>query len=202
MSKNRSARIVIIDNYDSFTFNLYQMLQPMVDAKITVYKNDEIDFDALRLLKPDKLVLSPGPGHPGNRSDFGLCEDVIKRQEELNASILGVCLAHQGMVHHFGGQVIRASEVVHGKSSNIEVLCQTPLFDGLPPSFEAMRYHSLVASEQDFPEELKITAREKIHGFIMALEHKTKPIYGLQFHPESIGTPVGAQILSNYVQKC
>ncbi len=178
------------------------MLQPLVDVKIAVYKNDQIGFEQLKQIRADKLVLSPGPGHPGNRSDFGLCEDIIKRQEELGASIFGVCLAHQGMVHHFGGKVIRAPQVVHGKSSEIKVQCQTPLFDGLPPNFQAMRYHSLIASDQDFPEELMVTAREEEHGFIMALQHKTKPIYGVQFHPESIGTPVGAQILSNYVQKC
>jgi anthranilate synthase/aminodeoxychorismate synthase-like glutamine amidotransferase len=202
MNKKQASKIVIIDNYDSFTFNLYQMLQPLVDEKISVYKNDQIDFDQLKALKADKLVLSPGPGHPGNRADFGLCEDIIKRQGELGASILGVCLAHQGMVHHFGGIVKRAEQVVHGKSSQIRVQCPTPLFDGLPESFEAMRYHSLIASEENFPKELQVTAREAVNGFIMALEHKTKPIYGVQFHPESIGTPLGAQILDNFVQKC
>jgi len=195
-------KIIIIDNYDSFTFNLYQMLQPLVSQKIEVYKNDAITFDQLKALKADKLVLSPGPGHPGNKSDFGLCEEIIKKQEELGTSILGVCLAHQGMAHHFGGIVERAPQVVHGKSSKIKVQDKTPLFAGLPDTFEAMRYHSLIALDKNFPDDLKVTAREIDHGFIMALEHKSKPIYGVQFHPESIGTPLGAQILQNFVSLC
>jgi anthranilate synthase/aminodeoxychorismate synthase-like glutamine amidotransferase len=196
-------KVIIIDNYDSFTFNLYQMLQPLVDEKIVVYKNDEISFEQLKALAPDKLVLSPGPGHPGNRQDFGLCEDIIKRQDELGMpAVFGVCLAHQGMVHHFGGVVDRAPQVVHGKASKIAIQCPTPLFDGVPDNFEAMRYHSLIGEDRDFPEDLKITAREAEHGFIMALEHKNRPLYGVQFHPESIGTPHGAQILSNFINKC
>ncbi|MBS2009479.1 MAG: aminodeoxychorismate/anthranilate synthase component II [Cyanobacteria bacterium SZAS TMP-1] len=196
------SKIVIIDNYDSFTFNLYQMLQPLVAEKIAVYKNDEITFDELLAMKADKLVLSPGPGHPGNKSDFGLCEEIIKRQPDLKASILGVCLAHQGMAHHFGGTVERAPQVVHGKSSRVKIEQSTPLFDGLPEIFEAMRYHSLIALDKNFPAELKVTAREVEHGYIMALEHRERPIYGVQFHPESIGTPLGARMLENFVQKC
>ncbi|MBS1993276.1 MAG: aminodeoxychorismate/anthranilate synthase component II [Cyanobacteria bacterium SZAS LIN-2] len=196
------SKIVIIDNYDSFTFNLYQMLQPLVTEKIAVFKNDEITFDELLAMKADKLVLSPGPGHPGNKSDFGLCEEIIKRQPDLKASILGVCLAHQGMAHHFGGTVERAPQVVHGKSSRVKIEQSTPLFDGLPEIFEAMRYHSLIALDKNFPAELKVTAREVEHGYIMALEHRERPIYGVQFHPESIGTPLGARMLENFVQKC
>lgn len=196
------SKIVIIDNYDSFTFNLYQMLQPLVAEKIAIYKNDEITFDELLAMKADKLVLSPGPGHPGNKSDFGLCEEIIKRQPDLKASILGVCLAHQGMAHHFGGTVERAPQVVHGKSSRVKIEQSTPLFDGLPEIFEAMRYHSLIALDKNFPAELKVTAREVEHGYIMALEHRERPIYGVQFHPESIGTPLGARMLENFVQKC
>ncbi|MBU6455145.1 MAG: aminodeoxychorismate/anthranilate synthase component II [Cyanobacteria bacterium REEB67] len=202
-------KVLIIDNYDSFTFNLYQMLQPLVDEKIEVYKNDALDFAALTALKADRLVLSPGPGHPGNRSDFGLCEDIIKRQDELSHSpekkaipVLGVCLAHQGMVHHFGGIVDRAPQVIHGKSSRIKLTARSPLFEGIADDFEAMRYHSLLASDTDFPAELEVTAREASHGFIMALQHRSRPLYGVQFHPESIGTPLGAQILHNFINKC
>lgn len=195
-------KIIIIDNYDSFTFNLYQMLQPLVSQKIEVFKNDEITFDELLAMRPDKLVLSPGPGHPGNKSDFGLCEEIIKKQEQIGASILGVCLAHQGMAHHFGGIVDRAPQVVHGKSSKVRIERATPLFSEMPEVFDAMRYHSLIALDEKFPAELTVTAREVEKGFIMALEHRQKPIYGVQFHPESIGTPLGAQILSNFVHKC
>ena len=195
-------KIVIIDNYDSFTINLYQMLAPLADEKVQVFRNDAIDFEQLRILKPDKVVLSPGPGHPGIASDFGIGADIIKRQAELNASILGVCLGHQGIVHHFGGQVVRAPQVVHGKSSQIDIEQPTKIFEGLPGSFQAMRYHSLVADEPSFPDVLKITARESAHGLIMALEHKTQPIYGVQFHPESIGTPQGSLLLRNFVETC
>jgi anthranilate synthase component II len=195
-------KIVIIDNYDSFTFNLYQMLQPLTDERIQVFRNDAIDFDQLKLLRPDKIVLSPGPGHPSIASDFGIGAAIINRQEELNAHILGVCLGHQGIVHHFGGEVVRAPYVVHGKASQIDILHETKILDGLPRRFEAMRYHSLVAAEEGFPSVLQITARESEHGLIMALEHKTKPIYGVQFHPESIGTPEGSRLLRNFVEVC
>jgi anthranilate synthase component 2 len=194
--------IVIIDNYDSFTYNLFQMVQAMVSTKIKVFRNDEIDFAALKQQRPDKIILSPGPGHPVNDADFGVCKDIIVRHDEVKAPTLGVCLGHQGMVQHLGGTVVRAPEVVHGKASDIKIEISCPLFDGLPEVFSAMRYHSLVAQEEDFPEDLQIVARETKKRLIMALKHKKKPLYGVQFHPESIGTPSGNQILRNFVEKC
>jgi anthranilate synthase component II len=194
-------KLVIIDNYDSFTFNLFQMLQVLVDEKIQVFRNDELDFKALQSLRPDKIVLSPGPGHPKNDGDFGICRDVIVKNKELGCPVLGVCLGHQGMVHHLGGKVVSAPHIVHGKTSKVKVT-NSRLFSGLPESFEAMRYHSLVASEDGFPKELSVTARELDHSLIMALEHKELPMYGVQFHPESIGTPEGQKILLNFVDKC
>lgn len=195
-------KVLIIDNYDSFTFNLFQMLQPLVEEEIAVYRNDQIDFAGVQALKPDKIVLSPGPGHPANAGDFGVCGPIIGRQSELQCAILGVCLGHQGMVHQLGGHVIRAPQIVHGKSSQIDIIGESPLFDGVPATFEAMRYHSLVAAEDGFPPELKIIAREKKHALIMALQHRAKPMYGVQFHPESIGTAVGQTILRNFIEKC
>lgn len=195
-------RVVIIDNYDSFTFNLYQMLQPLVDEPITVLRNDAITFSELMSLKPDRVVLSPGPGDPANDSDFGICKEIILKRRELGCPILGVCLGHQGIVEHLGGKVIGAPEIIHGKSSQVKVSATEALFDGMPDSFEAMRYHSLVASEEGFPAELRVTAREAGNGLIMAIQHATDPLYGVQFHPESIGTPQGARILENFIQKC
>lgn len=226
---------ILIDNYDSFTFNLFQMLQPIVSTavpssepssepsaqrgaqsresrsnnqcsngndRIRVFRNDEIDFDTVRSMNPTRIVLSPGPGHPANDSDFGVCKDIILRRKELGCAVLGVCLGHQGIAHHLGGSVVRAPEIVHGKSSRIRVLKRMPLFEGLPDVFEAMRYHSLVAQEEDLPQQLEVVARETESGLIMALRHKTEPLYGVQFHPESIGTPEGLTLLRNFVERC
>lgn len=201
-SKQTLAPIIIIDNYDSFTYNLYQMVQSQTDRPVVVYRNDKIDFNDLKALKPDRVILSPGPGHPGVAKDFGVCADVIIKQAELNCPVLGVCLGHQGMAHHLGGQVVSAPEIVHGKSSNVTVLEQTPLFEGLSSPFEAMRYHSLLIDEATLPSVLRITAREERLGLPMAVQHESLPLYGIQFHPESIGTPEGAQLLRNFLEKC
>jgi anthranilate synthase/aminodeoxychorismate synthase-like glutamine amidotransferase len=178
------------------------MLQELMSEKIEVYRNDALSFDQLKKLAPDKIVLSPGPGHPSIASDFGICREIIVRHKELNCPTLGVCLGHQGIVQHLGGQVVRAPEVVHGKSSDIRIEADCPLFDGMAQVFSAMRYHSLVAEEAGFPEVLQIVARETRLGLIMALRHKTHPLYGVQFHPESIGTPSGTVMLKNFVEKC
>lgn len=195
-------KIIIIDNYDSFTFNLYQMLAEVGANDISVFRNDEIDFKELKDLNPQRIVLSPGPGHPGVDSDFGVCKEIIKNSANLTCPILGICLGHQGIVQHLGGSVIGAPEIVHGKSSEITITASSPIFHGLPQSFQAMRYHSLIAAEDPFPGDLSVTARELTHNIIMAVQHKSQPIYGLQFHPESIGTPLGRQILSNFIEKC
>lgn len=188
-------RVLTIDNYDSFTFNLHQYLGAL-GAESLVEKNDAIDVEGIRGLAPDRILLSPGPGRPERKADFGVCEDVIA---ELSTEIpvLGVCLGHQGIVHHFGGEIVRAPEVFHGKTSYIEHI-SSPLFVGLPKRVQVMRYHSLVAAEQGFPECLKVTARTD-EGLIMALEHRERPLYGIQFHPESVGTPLGMQILARFL---
>lgn len=194
--------ILLIDNYDSFTYNLYQMLQELTDQTVEVVRNDAITFADLIEKKPSRIVLSPGPGHPANDSDFGICKDIIVKHAQLNLPILGVCLGHQGMVQHLGGKVTQAKKIVHGKTSEIEITKQSKLFKGLGNKFSAMRYHSLVASEDGFPSTLEITARTSDDGEIMALQHKELPIYGVQFHPESIGTPEGQTILRNFVEIC
>lgn len=195
-------KLLIIDNYDSFTFNLYQMLQPLVDEKIAVVRNDKIDFAGVQTIQPDRVVLSPGPGHPANDSDFGVCKDVVMRRKELRAAILGVCLGHQGIVHHLGGTVSGALQIVHGKMSTVETSSDSPLFSGMNRQFSAMRYHSLIADEKVFPSELAVIARETGHGLVMAIQHKTDRLFGVQFHPESIGTPEGHKILENFIAKC
>lgn len=195
-------KLVIIDNYDSFTFNLFQMLQPLTPVPVEVYRNDQISIEELHNLKADRIVMSPGPGHPENDSDFGVCKKIILDRKTLNAAILGVCLGHQGIVHHLGGKVVRAPQIVHGKTSRIRLDSHSPLFDGIEDGFEAMRYHSLVADPVSVPEEIRITAHEDGKGLIMALQHKTDRMYGVQFHPESIGTPQGQQMLKNFVEKC
>ena len=194
--------IVLIDNYDSFTYNLYQMVQAQTAHSVLVYRNDALTFDELKALRPVGVILSPGPGHPGNARDFGICRDVILNQEALSCPVLGVCLGHQGLAQYLGGRVIQAPEIMHGKTSTMRVTEPSPLFKGLPLEFEAMRYHSLLVAEDDLPPCLKVTAREALHGLPMAMEHTEKPLYGIQFHPESIGTPEGGRILLNFLDVC
>ena len=194
--------VVIIDNYDSFTFNLYQMLFEVGASNVRVFRNDTIDLAGIKKLKPQRIVLSPGPGHPGVDRDFGICKEIIKESGGLNCPVLGICLGHQGIVQHLGGSVTGAPQIVHGKSSSIKIIGQSPIFQGLPKTFQAMRYHSLIASDQSFPEQLSIIARDEKDNLIMAIQHKTRPLYGLQFHPESIGTPLGMQILRNFIEQC
>ncbi|MBK8191248.1 MAG: aminodeoxychorismate/anthranilate synthase component II [Vampirovibrionales bacterium] len=197
-----TAPVVIIDNFDSFTYNLYQMTQALTTRETLVFRNNALDFDALLALRPDRAILSPGPGHPANEKDFGVCREVVTRYEALACPVLGVCLGHQGIAHHLGGSVRRAPEIVHGKTSMIEILEPSPLFEGLPNPFEAMRYHSLVVSEDDLPTCLRIIAREVRSGLPMALCHASAPLYGVQFHPESIGTPQGGRLLENFLTRC
>ncbi|MBX9879990.1 MAG: aminodeoxychorismate/anthranilate synthase component II [Candidatus Obscuribacterales bacterium] len=194
--------ILLIDNYDSFTYNLYQMVQELTDEHVEVVRNDAITFDEIVKKKPSRIILSPGPGHPAHDADFGVCKDVIRQHAKLNIPILGVCLGHQGMVQHLGGKVGQAKKIVHGKTSTIEITKESKLFKGLGGNFEAMRYHSLVAEDNEFPKMLEITARTSDDGEIMALQHKEYPLYGVQFHPESIGTPAGQTILRNFVEIC
>ncbi len=192
--------IVIVDNYDSFTFNLYQMLQMQTDEEVVVVRNDAVDMVTLRDWQPTRIVLSPGPGRPDNPRDFGVCRDILLAAAGLAAPILGVCLGHQGIAVAYGGRAVQAPRIVHGKASEVVVTADSPLFDGLPPRFAAMRYHSLVADEATLPDCLTVTARDAVEGIIMALQHRDWPVYGVQFHPESIGTPLGQRILANFLR--
>ncbi|MEE2901884.1 MAG: aminodeoxychorismate/anthranilate synthase component II [Myxococcota bacterium] len=187
--------LLIIDNYDSFTFNLYQYFGELgVDAKVV--RNNEISLEDVRRLAPKKIVISPGPGHPAKPEYFGVCAEVIS-QLSPQTPVLGICLGHQGLAHVFGGQVVRAQRVMHGKTSQI-IHKGDQLFAHVPSPFEAMRYHSLIVKRASLPSCLEIIA-ETNDGLIMGLKHKQHPLWGIQFHPESIGTQFGLQILRNFL---
>jgi anthranilate synthase component 2 len=186
--------ILIIDNYDSFTYNLVHLVGEHTDA-LAVIRNDDRTVAEVERMDPDGILISPGPGHP---SDAGLTEPVI---EAFGAStpILGVCLGHQAIGEVFGGTITQADELMHGKTS--PVLHEgTPLFDGIDPSFDATRYHSLVIDPDTFPhDDLEVTASTAENDTIMALRHRTHPLYGIQFHPESVMTRAGPTIIENWL---
>jgi anthranilate synthase component II len=183
--------IAVIDNYDSFTYNLVQLLGEL-GADLQVFRNDAISVSQLAALKPSHIVVSPGPGEP---SSAGISEDVIRELGPV-IPILGVCLGQQCIGEVFGGKVIRAPRLMHGKTSQIYHYGED-LFSGIPSPFEATRYHSLIVAEP-LPEALKSTAFTS-EGELMGLRHKTYPIFGVQFHPESILTPFGRHLLKNFV---
>ena len=187
--------ILLIDNYDSFSYNLYQLIGE-IRPDLKVIRNDEKTIEEIRKLKPDAIVLSPGPGRP---EDAGICISVVK---ELGAEIpiLGVCLGHQSICAAYGGEITYAKKIMHGKTSELVVEEDNKLFQGIDQPIQIGRYHSLAAKEETLPEELKVTART-VDGEIMAVEHRTNPVYGLQFHPESILTPEGKKMLENFFRQ-
>jgi anthranilate synthase component 2 len=191
--------ILLIDNYDSFTYNLYQLAKSLTTNRVEVFRNNQIAFADIVQMQPSHIILSPGPGHPGKHSDFGVCAEIVRNHGPIGCPILGVCLGHQGIVYHLGGKIVQAPKIVHGKLDRIQVIRASRLFDGFPVEFTAMRYHSLIASEKRLPNNLFITARNAA-GLIMAVEDPNKKMYGVQFHPESIGTPEGERLLQNFLQ--
>jgi anthranilate synthase component 2 len=186
--------ILMIDNYDSFTYNLVQYFG-VLKADVKVYRNDALSVAEIRKMRPQKIVISPGPGRP---EDAGISIDIIK---ELGPDIplLGVCLGHQGIGYAFGGKVINAKRLMHGKTSMIKH-DRKGIFKDLPNPFEATRYHSLVIDPKHVPDSLIVTAKTTDDGEIMGVQHKTYPIYGVQFHPESILTKQGINILRNFLE--
>ena len=186
--------ILLIDNYDSFSYNLYQMLGS-ISSDIRVVRNDDVSLPEIRRMA-DHIILSPGPGRPDKA---GVCEDVV-REFAGKIPILGVCLGHQAIVEAFGGNVNHAKRLMHGKKSVASIENSISVFRGLPTNISVARYHSLSAEEKALPSELRIIAKAEDDGEIMAVKHIDYDVYGLQFHPESILTPDGKKILGNFLR--
>jgi anthranilate synthase component II len=190
-------KFLIIDNYDSFVYNIAQLLGEL-NVESDVIRNDKITIEDIKKGNYDAIIISPGPGTPEDKKYFGICTKVIKELGPIKP-ILGVCLGHQGIIHAFGGKVVNAGNVRHGKTSPIEHT-QSPLFEGVQNPFRATRYHSLVGDKTIIPEDLKVTAIAQDDKEIMAVSHKKYIIEGVQFHPESIMTSEGKKILSNFIK--
>ena len=187
--------ILLIDNYDSFSYNLFQLIGEVTDD-ILVYRNDKITLEEIKNLNPHAIILSPGPGKPENA---GICIDVVREFHD-KIPILGVCLGHQAICAAFGGRVSYAKRLMHGKSSEISI-GDDDIFKNLNSRISVGRYHSLSLAEDSLPEDLKIISKSCDDGEIMAVKHKNYNVYGLQFHPESILTPDGLTIIRNFSQK-
>ncbi len=187
--------ILLIDNYDSFSYNLYQLIGE-IESNILVIRNDEMTVEQIRALKPSRIILSPGPGRPENA---GVIIEIVKTLG-TNIPILGVCLGHQAICVAFDATVSYAKKLMHGKQSDVKLNGECPLFAGCSEIAPVARYHSLAADADTIPEELNITA-VTTEGEIMAVQHKEYPIYGVQFHPESIMTPDGKTMLRNFIKE-
>ena len=186
-------KIALIDNYDSFTFNLVHYLEDL-NCEVMVFRNDEFDLDELKNF--DAILLSPGPGIP---SESGLLLPLIK-EYAATKSIFGVCLGQQAIAESFGGSLSNLSKVYHGIATDVQLTNPSTLFEGLPNTFKVGRYHSWVVNEADLPKELIITSKDE-EGYIMSLEHSSYDVKGVQYHPESVLTPDGAKIISNWLKK-
>ncbi len=185
--------ILLIDNYDSFTYNLYQYVGEL-NPCIEVFRNDKITIEEIEQKSPTHIIISPGPGFP---ADAGISTDIVRKLGS-RIPILGVCLGHQGIGEAYGGRVVHAENLMHGKASEIHINPQCPIFSGLPEKITAARYHSLIVQNDTLPEELEVTAVSK-ENEIMGLRHRKYPVFGIQFHPESIMTNYGKNILENFL---
>jgi anthranilate synthase component 2 len=197
-------KILVFDNYDSFTYNLVHLVEKITHEKVDVYRNDQLPLEKVKGY--DKIILSPGPGIP---EEAGLLLALIKEYASTK-SILGVCLGHQAIGEAFGGKLVNLSTVYHGVATKIEIVGEksevgsqkserkSPLFEGLPDEIEVGRYHSWIVSDENFPDELEVTARDE-NNYIMALQHKKYDVQGVQFHPESVLTPMGEEIMRNWL---
>lgn len=200
------TRILVFDNYDSFTYNLVHLVEKLTNQRVEVHRNDRIPLEKVK--EYDKIILSPGPGIP---SEAGLLLPLI-REYAASKPILGVCLGHQAIGEAFGGRLVNLSTVYHGVATPVRVLrgggatdggvkgAAADLFEGLPETIEVGRYHSWVVSDEGWPDELEVTARDE-KNFIMGLRHKTLDVQGVQFHPESVLTPLGEKILANWLKQ-
>lgn len=186
-------KILVFDNYDSFTYNLVQLIKEQSNASVEVFRNDEIPLEAVKAY--DKILLSPGPGIP---SESGLLLPLIK-EYAATKSIFGICLGQQAIAEAFGGSLTNLSKVYHGIATPVELIAESILFEGLPTTFNVGRYHSWVVNESDLPSSLKVTSKDA-EGYIMSLEHKAFDVKGVQYHPESVLTPEGAKIIANWLK--
>jgi anthranilate synthase component 2 len=191
------VKVLILDNYDSFVYNLAQYVGEIAD-EVVVKRNDEVNIPAVRKLSPDKIIISPGPGTPADRRNFGICTEIL-REVSRETPTLGVCLGHQGIVHSFGGKIVKAKRLRHGKTSPIKHDGRG-IFRGLRNPFEATRYHSLVADRRTLPDSLEVSAQSEDDREIMGVRHRVFPIEGVQFHPESILTVHGHRIIENFLE--
>ena len=187
--------VLMIDNYDSFTYNIVQYCLEL-GADLKVIRNDELNIEEIKALNPEKIIISPGPATP---NEAGISLDVIEEFKH-RLPIFGICLGHQSIAQAFGGEIIRAKNMMHGKTSQINVLKQNDIFKKIPPHFIATRYHSLVVNSEQIPDDIEVLARSDDDNEIMALKIKNLPIYGVQFHPESIMSEYGYEILDNFLK--
>ena len=187
--------VLMIDNYDSFTYNIVQYCMEL-GADLKVIRNDELSVEEIKRLNPKKIIISPGPSTP---DDAGVCLDVIK--EFANTTpIFGICLGHQSIAQAFGGEIIKAPNMMHGKTSTIKVVCDDLIFKGLPDEMVETRYHSLIVNRENLPNDIIVTSRSLDDDEIMSLRIKNKHIYGVQFHPESIMSEYGHEIINNFLK--
>ena len=190
-------RVLILDNYDSFVYNLAQYVGEIAD-EVIVKRNNEVNIPTVLKLSPDRIIISPGPGTPADPRYFGICTEIL-RKVSSETPTLGVCLGHQGIVHSFGGRIVKAKRLRHGKTSPIKHDGKG-IFRGLRNPFEATRYHSLVADRRTFPDSLEVSAQSEDDREIMGVRHRVFPIEGVQFHPESILTVHGHRIIENFLE--
>ena len=183
----------MIDNYDSFTYNIVQYCLEL-GANLKVIRNDELTIQEIKKLNPEKIIISPGPSTP---KEAGISVEVVKK---INRPILGVCLGHQSIAYAFGGEIIRAKRLMHGKTSNIEIVIKDDIFKNLPNEYRVTRYHSLVVNKENLPKEIIPTSFSLDDDEIMSIRVKDKPIYGVQFHPESIMSEYGKELLKNFLE--
>jgi anthranilate synthase component 2 len=190
-------KVLVIDNYDSFVYNLVQYIGEL-GAEVIVYRNDQINLEQVKKLKPDRVVISPGPGTPEDTRYFGVCTEILQRISR-EVPTLGVCLGHQGIIHAFGGKIVHAKKLMHGKTCTIKHDGKG-IFNGVSNPFTAIRYHSLAGDQLSIPSCLKITAEAIDDGEIMGVRHAKYPIKGVQFHPESILCEDGKLIIKNFME--
>jgi len=188
--------VLMIDNYDSFTYNIVQYCLEL-GADLKVIRNDELTLEEIKKLNPEKIVISPGPATP---NEAGICLEVIKEFSNTNTPILGICLGHQSIAQVFGGVVIKAPNMMHGKTSQIRVISENKLFDNLPEKMTQTRYHSLTVDQNNLPKNIIVTSKSLDDDEIMSLRIKDKNIYGVQFHPESVMSEYGHEILDNFLK--